>query len=246
MDLSYIEAAFSGGDTVSAALRAEVNKLFKDRGSKGRLVEGYGLTESLTVACVNPLKKEKDGSIGIPLADTFFKIVEPKTYLTKPYGKVGEIVVTGPLLMDSYVNNDRETNLTLQKHPDGHIWLHTGDMGYMDRDGYIYFTDRIKRMIISAGYNIYPNEVEKIIMQVPEVLIATVVGIPDRYRGQIAKAFVVLKNGNKPDKVVESKIMKVCAENLAKYKWPRKIEFRKSLPRTKIGKVNYSELKNEK
>ena len=246
MDLSFIKAAFSGGDTVTADLRKEVNKLFKAGGSKGRLLEGYGLTESVSVVSVNPANKEKDGSIGIPLADNYFKIVEPKTYITKPVGQTGEIVLTGPLVMKGYINNEKETNLALQMHPDGHIWLHTGDMGHMDKDGYFYFTDRIKRVIISAGYNIYPSEIEKVIMKVPGVLLATVVGIPDRYRGQIAKAFVVLKNGNTPDKEFEDLIMKACADNLAKYKWPRKIEFRKSLPKTGIGKVDYRELKEEK
>ena len=245
MDLSHVRAAFSGGDAVSANLRRDVNKLFKEGGSKGRLLEGYGLTEAVSVCCVNPVRHEKDGSIGIPVADTLFKIVEPKTYISKPTGEVGEIVLTSPLVMDGYVNNDKETNATLQVHPDGRVWLHTGDIGYMDRDGYIFFTSRIKRMIISNGYNIYPNELESVINKVPEVLLTTVVGVPSRARGQDVKAFVVLKNGHKPSKEIETKIMKACANNLAKYKWPRKIEFRKSLPKTKIGKVAYTELEKE-
>jgi long-chain acyl-CoA synthetase len=148
--------------------------------------------------------------------------------------------------MKGYVNNEKETNETLQVHPDGRIWLHTGDMGYMDEEGFVYFSGRIKRLIISSGYNIYPNEVEEAIMNVPEVLLATVVGVNNRYRGQVAKAFVVLKNGVKPSNHMREKIMNQCHEDLAKYKWPRSIEFRKTLPKTKIGKVAYTELEKDK
>ncbi|MDR2524475.1 MAG: AMP-binding protein [Candidatus Nomurabacteria bacterium] len=245
MDLSFIDAAFSGGDTVSANLRRDINDMFSRQGSKARLLEGYGLTECLTVACVNPVNREKDGSIGIPLADTYFKIVEPKTYTTKPVGEIGEIVISGPILMEGYINNDVETNQTLHKHPDGRVWLHTGDIGKMDQDGYIFFTGRIKRLIISSGYNIYPDEIERTIMRAPEVLLATVVGVPDRVRGQVAKAFIVLRNGLKPSKEIEDSIMELCKKELTKYKWPRKIEFRTSLPKTKVGKVAYNELTNE-
>ena len=243
MDLSFIKVAISGGDNAMLPLKKEIDRFLVARGAQTNvLLQGYGLTESLSVVCVNLLDANRDSSIGLPWPDNFFKIVEPNTHLEKPYGEVGEIVVTGPTIMKGYVNNDKETNETLQVHPDGRIWLHTGDMGYMDKDGYIYFSGRIKRLIISSGYNIYPNEVEEVIMNVPEVLLATVVGIDDKYRGKIAKAFVVLKNGVKPSDHIREKIMKRCQNDLAKYKWPRAIEFRKTLPKTKIGKVAYTEL----
>ena len=246
MDLSFVRVAVSGGDSAMLPLKKEVDKFLADHGAEtNAMLQGYGLTESLSMVCVNFPDAHRDGSIGLPLADNFFKIVEPRTYIEKPYGKVGEIVISGPTVMKGYVNNEKETNATLQVHPDGRIWLHTGDMGYMDKDGFIFFSGRIKRLIISSGYNIYPGEVEEAIMNVPEVLLATVVGVDDKYRGQIAKAFVVLKNGVKPGDRIREKIMKQCQVDLAKYKWPRSIEFRKTLPKTKIGKVAYTELENE-
>ncbi|MCL2280541.1 AMP-binding protein [Candidatus Saccharibacteria bacterium] len=246
MDLSFIKIAISGGDNAMLPLKKEVDKFLVAHGAATNvLLQGYGLTESMSMACVNLTDANRDSAIGLPLADNFFKIVEPLTHIEKPYGEIGEIVISGPTIMKGYVNNDKETNETLQVHPDGRIWLHTGDMGYMDKEGYIYFSGRIKRLIISSGYNIYPNEVESVIMDVPEVLLATVVGVNDRYRGQIAKAFVVLKTGVKPSNHIHEKIMKQCQQNLAKYKWPRSIEFRKTLPKTKIGKVAYTELTEE-
>jgi long-chain acyl-CoA synthetase len=242
MDLSFIKKAISGGDNLSIALKKEINDTLASRGCKAEILQGYGLTESCGVVCVNPTEQQKDGSIGIPTADVLMKIVEPSTYIKKQPGEIGEIVVAGPNLMTGFVNNERETNEALQLHPDGRIWLHTGDVGYMDKDGYIFFKSRMKRLIVSSGYNIYPNEVEEVITNVPEVLIATVIGIDDKYRGQIAKAFVVLKNGERPSEKIRAKIMEECRLNLAKYKWPRKIEFRGSIPKTKIGKVAYVEL----
>jgi len=246
MDLSYLKTIVSGGDSLSPKLKHEIDDFVKERGAKNcRLLQGYGLTESVSVVTVNPRELQRDGSIGIPLADMFVKIVEPKTYLSKKTGETGEIVISGPTVMKGYVNNVKETNEALHLHPDGRIWLHTGDMGYMDKDGYIYFESRLKRLIISSGYNIYPNEVEQVILTVPEVLIATVVGVDDKYRGQIAKAFVVLKEGEKPSDEIRERIKQECQANLAKYKWPRQIEFRKTLPKTKIGKVAYRELQEE-
>jgi long-chain acyl-CoA synthetase len=242
MDLSFIIKAISGGDTLSNSLKKTINNTLASRGCKVEILQGYGLTESCGVVCVNPTELQKDGSIGIPTADVLMKIVEPNSYIKKPTGEIGEIVVAGPNLMTGFLGDEYETNEALQLHPDGRVWLHTGDMGYMDKDGYIFFKSRIKRLIVSSGYNIYPTEVEEAITKVPEVLIATVIGIDDKYRGQIAKAFVVLKNDIKPSEKIRAKIMEQCRQNLAKYKWPRKIEFRKTMPKTKIGKVAYAEL----
>ena len=242
MDLSFIKIAISGGDNMNLELKKEIDKFLANHGSSARIVQGYGLAESLSMTCVNLLDAQKDGSIGLPLPDMFFKIVEPQSYIEKTCGEIGEICLTGPTLMKGYVDNSLATNETLQIHPDGKIWLHTGDMGYIDKEGFVFFSGRIKRMIISNGYNIYPNEIEETVMKLDEVLLATVIGVDDKRRGQIAKIFVVLKDEIKPDKVIHDKIMNICKENLAKYKWPRQIEFRKSLPKTKIGKVAYTEL----
>jgi long-chain acyl-CoA synthetase len=245
MDLSFIKVAISGGDNMNLELKKEIDKFLAECGAQTEILQGYGLTESLSMTCVNLNDVKRDGSIGVPLADTFFKIVEPNTHNAKKTGKVGEIVISGPTLMKGYVDNPRATNEALRIHPDGRIWLHTGDMGYMDSDGFIFFVGRLKRMIISSGYNIYPNEVEEVIMRADEVLLATVVGVDDKYRGQIAKAYVVLKDGLKADNEIRDKITELYRKNLAKYKWPRQIEFRKSLPKTKIGKVAYTELVDE-
>ena len=245
MDLSFLKVAISGGDNMNLELKKEIDKFLFEHGASTEILQGYGLTESVSMTCVNLNDVKRDGSIGVPLADTFFKIVEPDTHRAKKTDLIGEIVISGPTLMKGYVDNPRATNEALRVHPDGRVWLHTGDMGYMDADGFIFFVGRLKRMIISSGYNIYPNEVEEVIMRADEVLLATVVGVDDKYRGQIAKAYVVLKDGIKGDNEIRDKIMELCRKNLAKYKWPRQIDFRKSLPKTKIGKVAYTELEKE-
>jgi long-chain acyl-CoA synthetase len=242
MDLSFVKVTISGGDNMPRPLMKEVDAMLTKNGSEACVLQGYGLTECLSMACVETRDTRNQGSIGLPLPDVFFKIVEPNTYIERSTGEAGEIAISGPSVMKGYVNNDKETNETLQVHPDGRVWLHTGDIGYMDKKGYVFFAQRLKRMIISSGYNIYPNEVEQAIMKAPSVLLATVVGVDDKYRGQTAKAFVVLKTRIKPSDKVKEEIMQYCQENLAKYKWPRAIEFRKALPKTKIGKVAYTEL----
>ncbi|MDR0591552.1 MAG: AMP-binding protein [Candidatus Nomurabacteria bacterium] len=242
LDLSFLKVTISGGDSMAPTLMKEVNNLLAKNGSEAFILQGYGLTECLSVTCVNLAESNRDGSIGLPVPDAFFKIVEPDTYIERKTGEIGEIVISAPSVMKGYVNNEVETNEALQVHPDGRIWLHTGDIGYMDKDGYVFFAQRLKRMIISSGYNIYPNEVEDVIAKVPSVLLSTVVGVDDKYRGQVAKAFVVLKGRTKPSDKIKEEIMEHCRQNLAKYKWPRSIEFRKTLPKTKVGKVAYMEL----
>lgn len=245
LDLSCIKLAISGGDLMDDSLHEDAIKLLRHCGSEASLIQGYGLAECLSVSCVTPAGQYRPDTVGIPVQDAFYKIVEPGTEEEKPFGELGEIILTGPNLMMGYVNNEKETNEALRRHKDGHIWLHTGDIGYMDSDGYVYFKQRIKRIIISSGYNIYPSQVEKVICEIPEVLLATVVGIPDKYRGQIAKAFVVPKDGVKPNGELRDKIMTHCREHLAKFELPRQIEFRESLPKTKVGKVAYTELEKE-
>lgn len=245
LDLSCIELAISGGDLLDDSLKQDVEKLLRKAGSQANLIQGYGLAECLSVSCVTPEDQYRPYTVGMPMQDVYYKIVEPGTGIEKPYGKLGEIIITGPNLMSGYVNNAEETNKALQKHDDGHIWLHTGDIGYMDEDGYIYFKQRLKRIIVSSGYNIYPSQVESVICKLPQVLMATVVGIPDPYRGQIAKAFIVLKDGFKPNGEMRALILDHCKKHLAKFEMPRAIEFRKSLPKTKVGKVAYRELEQE-
>ena len=224
-DLSSINACLSG----SAPLPVEVQEQFEEM-TGGRLVEGYGLTETSPVTHANPIWGRRiNGSIGLPWPDTEAKIVKVGTDEEAEVGEVGELVVKGPQVMVGYWKNPEETENTLK---DG--WLYTGDMGYMDEDGYFYIVDRKKDMIIAGGYNIYPREVEEVLYEHPAIQEVAVVGVPDPYRGETVKAFIVLKDGKK---VTEEELDKYCRENLAAYKVPRKYEFRDELPKTIVGKI---------
>ncbi|MDE5135731.1 long-chain-fatty-acid--CoA ligase [Paenibacillus larvae] len=224
-DLSSINVCVSG----SAALPLEVQERFEQL-SGGRLIEGYGLTESSPVAHVNPIwEKRKLGSIGIPVPDTDAKIVDPVTAEELPVGEIGELIIKGPQVMKGYWNRDEETRQTLR---DG--WLFTGDMGTMDEDGYFFIVDRKKDMIIASGFNIYPREIEEVLYEHPHVKEAIVAGVPDPYRGETVKAFIVPREGAP---ISKEELNKWCRERLAAYKVPRMYEFRDSLPKTLVGKV---------
>ncbi|WP_134684737.1 long-chain-fatty-acid--CoA ligase [Brevibacillus migulae] len=224
-DLSSIEACVSG----SAPLPLEVQQRFEEI-TKGKLVEGYGLTEASPVTHSNPLwGKRISGSIGLPWPDTDCKVVDPATGEELPQGEVGELVVSGPQVMRGYWNRPEDTAATLK---DG--WLLTGDMGYMDEKGYFYIVDRKKDMIIAGGYNIYPREVEEVLFEHPAVQEAAIIGVPDPYRGETVKAFVILKKGQS---VTEEELNQHCRKRLASYKVPRLYEFPEELPKTMVGKV---------
>lgn len=244
-DLSYIKCAVSGGDFMSGNLKHRVDECLKEHGSNAEVKVGYGLTESSAATCLTPTGRYKDDSIGIPFPDMDYKIVTIGTHDEAPNGVDGEICISGPTVMLGYINNPAETINTLRKHEDGKIWLHTGDVGYMDEEGYVFFRQRIKRMIISNGYNLYPNYIESIINSCPEVLTSTVIGIPHPHKIQVAKAFIVLKEGIKPSKEIEKKIKIYCEKNLAKYSLPAVYEFRDSLPTTLVGKIAYRKLEDE-
>nr|WP_090870580.1 long-chain-fatty-acid--CoA ligase [Oceanobacillus limi] len=224
-DLSSIEACISG----SAPLPVEVQEQF-EKVTGGRLVEGYGLTESSPVTHANFVwEKRINGSIGIPWPDTDSKILDMETLEEAEIGDVGEVAVKGPQVMKGYWNNQEETDKVLK---DG--WLFTGDMGYMDENGYFYIVDRKKDMIIAGGYNIYPREVEEVLYEHEGVLEVAVAGIPDPYRGETVKAFVVAKDGYDLN---EEDLNTFCRKHLAAYKVPRLYEFRDELPKTAVGKI---------
>ena len=244
LDLSCLKYVISGGDTLPKSLEEKVNAYFKKHGSYAKIVQGYGLTEALacvTVACDD---KNRSGSIGIPLPGNHIKIIDPATRKTVKPNETGEIVVHSKALMMGYLNDESETNEALQVHDDGHIWLHTGDLGYMDKDGYIFYKGRIKRMIITSGYNVYPSHIEEIIEQHPYVLQCTVVGVPHPYKQQVPKAFIVLRDGVNSI-FAKAEIRDYCRKNLAKYMVPNEFVFRKSLPKTKIGKVDFKKLESD-
>ncbi len=245
LDMSQLKGIFSGGDSLSTELKNKVDAFLKAHGSTEQIREGYGTTESVTACCLTPRFTHKEGSIGIPFPDTYFKICTPATQDEVPYGTMGEICICGPSIMQGYMNNSKETAQTLQLHPDGQIWLHTGDLGTMDEDGFIYFKQRLKRMIITSGYNVYPSQVENVIDSHDKVLMSTVIGVKDDYRMQRVKAFVVLKPGISPSEELKKEILQHCATRLPKYALPREMEFRTELPKTLVGKVAFTVLEKE-
>ena len=224
-DLSSIEVCLSG----SAPLPLEVQQKFEEL-SGGKLVEGYGLTETSPVAIATPIwGKRKEGSIGIPWPDTDAAILSPETEEEAKPGEIGELMIKGPQVMKGYWNLPEETNATFH---DG--WLLTGDMGYMDEDGYFYIVDRKKDMIIAGGFNIYPREIEEVLYEHEAIQEAAVIGVPDPYRGETVKAFVVLKEEKEVD---EKELEDYCRKHLAAYKVPRIFEFRDELPKSMVGKI---------
>lgn len=232
-DLSSIEACISG----SAPLPVEVQQNF-EKLTGGKLVEGYGLTESSPVTHANFVWEERvNGSIGVPWPDTDSKIYKPGTEEEADIGEVGEVVVKGPQVMKGYWNNEEETANTLKNG-----WLFTGDLGYIDENGYFFVVDRSKDMIIAGGYNIYPREVEEVLYEHEGIQEAAVIGVPDPYRGETVKAFIVAKEGYQLD---EKELNTFCRKQLAAFKVPRIYEFRDELPKTTVGKILRRQLVEE-
>ena len=244
-DLSFLKGIFSGGDSLSPELKKKVDAFLKEHNCAEQIREGYGTTECVTASCLTPKDYARSGSIGVPFPDTYYKIVTPGTTEEVPANTEGEICVSGPTVMMGYMDNPEETANTLRRHYDGRIWLHTGDLGHMDQDGFIYFRQRIKRMIISSGYNVYPSQLENVIDGHEKVLLSCVIGIKDDYRGQKVKAFVVPMPGIEPTEDLKQEILDYCSGHIARYAMPREIEFRKELPKTLVGKVAYRVLEEE-
>ncbi|WP_404458887.1 long-chain-fatty-acid--CoA ligase [Sutcliffiella horikoshii] len=224
-DLSSIDSCISG----SAALPVEVQEQF-ERVTGGKLVEGYGLSEASPVTHANFLWDERvSGSIGIPWPNTESVILSMENGELAPTGEIGEIAVRGPQIMKGYWNRKEETEAVLK---DG--WLLTGDLGYMDERGYFYVVDRKKDMIIAGGFNIYPREIEEVLYEHEEIQEVVVAGIPDAYRGETVKAYIVKKAGSK---LTEEELDQYTRKHLAAYKVPRYYEFRDELPKTAVGKI---------
>jgi len=245
VDLSCLKAMFSGGDSLSVELKRKVDKFLREHNAPIQVREGYGTTESVTACCLTPKDAYREGSIGLPFPDTYMKIVKPDTEEEVPYGEEGEICIHGPTVMKGYLNHPEETAMALRKHPDGAVWYHTGDLGVQDADGFIYFKQRLKRMIVSSGYNIYPSQLENVIDGHPAVSMSTVIGVPDPYKMQKVKAFIVLREGQEPTEEVKNSILEHCRKNIAKYAMPYEFEYRKELPKTLVGKVAFTVLEKE-
>ncbi len=244
-DLGSLKGVFSGGDSLSVELKKKFDRFLYDHNAKIQIREGFGLTECVTASCLTPPHMAKEGSIGLPFPDTYYKIVEPGTDRELPYGEEGEILIAGPTVMMEYIKHPEETAQTLRRHADGLTWMYTGDLGMMDDEGFIYFRGRAKRMIISSGYNIYPGQLENILDAHEFVHMSCVIGVPDQYKMQKVKAFVMLKPGVPESPETKEAILAYCRKNIAKYAMPYDIEFRRELPKTLVGKVAYRVLEEE-
>lgn len=244
-DLSYLKGMFCGGDSLSVELKKSIDRFLKEHNAGIQVREGYGLTECVTASCLTPKDDYREGSIGLPFPDTYYQIVRPGTDDVLPYGEEGEIILRTPTLMTKYLKNPEETAAALHKLPDGNTWLYTGDLGFMDEDGYVYFRQRIKRMIITNGYNVYPGPIENLIDGVDEVAYSCVIGVKDPRRMQRVRAYVVLNDGVTPSEELKEKIMSKLRLHVAKYALPREIIFRDELPKTLVGKVAYRKLEEE-
>lgn len=244
-DLGSLKGVFSGGDSLSVELKKKFDRFLYDHNAKIQIREGFGTTECVTASCLTPPHMAKEGSIGLPFPDTYYKIVEPGTDRELPYGEEGEILIAGPTVMMEYIKHPDETALTLRQHEDGLTWIYTGDLGIMDEEGFVYFRGRAKRMIVSSGYNIYPGQLENILDAHEFVHMSCVIGVPDPYKMQKVKAFVMLKPGVPENDETKENILAYCRKNIAKYAMPYDIEFRRELPKTLVGKVAYRILEEE-
>jgi long-chain acyl-CoA synthetase len=236
IDFSSVKVSFSGAAALMAATKEEFERL-----TGGRIIEGYSLTEGMMACLVNPMQgRAKIGSIGLPLPDVSAAIVDAEGgERPMPTGEAGELILTAPQLMKSYWRNADETALALRRHADGAVWLHTGDIGYMDDEGYVFLTDRKKDLIKTSGYQVWPREVEEILSQHPAVAEAGVAGVPDALKGEAVKAWVVLRPGQSTN---ENELRHFCREQLAPFKVPTTIEFRTELPKSLVGKILRREL----
>jgi long-chain acyl-CoA synthetase len=244
-DLSSLRAAFSGADTLQQSVRDRFEGLVADRGGHVRLLEGYGLTEAVTAIMGNPLHAPRAGTVGIPFPDVDAKICEPGTQNDVATGTDGEICVTGPPVMLGYLDDPASTAESLRTHADGRVWLHTGDVGHMDDDGFVTFAARSKRMIKSSGFNVYPGQVEAVLQEHPAVAECCVIGVPDEAQGERVKAVVVLRDPAAASDALARELIDHCRQRLIKWSCPRDVEFRADLPLTKIGKVDFRALEAE-
>ena len=245
LDMSFLMGMFCGGDSLSVELKKKIDAFLREHNASIQVREGYGLTECVTASCLTPKDNYREGSIGIPFPDTVYRIVKPGTDEFLAPGQEGEIILKGPTLMLGYLKLPEETAKTLRVLPDGDTWLYTGDLGMMDEDGYVYFRQRLKRMIITNGYNVYPSQLENIIDSCPEVSYSCVIGVKDPRRMQRVKAFIVPADGVDPTDELKERIMEQLRLHIAKYALPREIEFRNELPRTLVGKVAFRQLEKE-
>jgi long-chain acyl-CoA synthetase len=241
-DLSCLRACYSGADTLPRPVKERFEKVVAARGGTVRLLEGYGLTEAVTAIMAMPIDAYREGSIGVPLPGMLAKICRQGTIEEAALGEEGEICVAGPAVMSGYLDDPAATAEALRAHGDGRTWLHTGDLGRMDADGFFYFSLRLKRMIKSSGFNVYPAQVEATLRRHAGVLDACVIGVPDPQQVERVVAYVVPAPGSAADARMERELVAHCQAHLIKWSCPREVRFVDSLPQTKVGKVDYRAL----
>lgn len=245
VDLSQVKYVISGGDSFSVQRNKVVNDFLKSHGCDEGITQGYGMTETCGPAAFGMRGSDKLGSFGIPLAGNIFKIVDPKTYKELKPGETGEICISSIASMIEYLGNDEETKNTFKLHDDGRYYIHTGDLGYMDEDGVFFYVQRIKRIIISSGYNVYPQHIENVLRDCEYIKDVCVVGVPHPYKQEVAKAFIILEDGVEETYTVKKNIMDYAKKNLAHYMLPREYIYKKEFPKTKLAKTDYKKLEEE-
>ncbi len=245
VNLSHLKYVISGGDTLPKARLKKLNDFLHEHGANVNLLQGYGMTEAVAAVCLDQKYASRPGTIGIPFPSNYLKIVKPGTDEEVGIEEDGELCICGPTVMLGYYNNEKETNEALHIHKDGNVWLHSGDIASMDKDGYITYKQRLKRMIVTSGYNVYPSQIEEVIERHEAVVDCSVIGVPHPYKVEVAKAYIALKQGYKETPKLREEINELCKKNLAAYSIPKEYEFRKSLPKTMIGKVDFRKLQQE-
>ena len=245
-DLSFIINYAAGGDSLSRGAEQTVNDFLAAHGARYPIAKGYGMTEVSSAATVAAGLDNKPGSVGIPMVNTVVAAFEPGTDQELPIGQRGELCISGPCLMKGYYNKPEETAILLRRHPDGRVWAHTGDMGYLDEDGFVYLDSRIKRMIIRHdGFKVFPSMIENVVSRHPAVHQCSVVGCADKdhVQGRLPFVYIVLKaDTTAKKKQVIRELERMCAEELPEYVQPAAYKFIPSMPMTPVGKVDYRQL----
>lgn len=245
IDFSFLKYAVSGGDTLPEHLEKTVNDFLASHNSNVKICEGYGMTEGLAALSLSVGEAYKSGTIGKPLIGNSMCIVEPGTINELPCDTDGELCITGPTVMLGYRNNPAETQHALRVHKDGKIWLHTGDMASIDEDGFVKYKLRIKRMMISSGFNVYPTQIEKTVEELPFVEKCVVVSVPHKYKKEVPKAYIVLEKAKDKNAETKEEIRDFCKKHLAHHSVPYMYEFVDVLPKTPYNKIDFMKLQKE-
>ncbi|MCR5848278.1 MAG: acyl--CoA ligase, partial [Lachnospiraceae bacterium] len=246
-DISYLVSPVVGGDTMKTELEKKVDSFIKEHKGQNNVMKGYGMTEvSAAVSACMSDKINKLGSVGIPFAHTIISVFNPETGEEMGYGQKGEVCMTGPNTMIGYYKNEKETNSILRKHKDGRIWVHSGDTGHIDEDGFLFIEDRIKRIIVRHdGFKVFPSFIENVVMKEDKIKECCAVGFPDKKhaQGMLPVVFAVFSEKGMADldKAI-NELHKICKEELPEYAQPELIKVVEKLPLTPIGKIDYKTL----